>query len=154
MATLNKVLLIGNLTRDPELRSTPKGTPFCLLGVALNRRFKDEDGNQRDETTFVDVEAWGKQAEFVSKYLRCGSPAFIGGRLKLDQWEDKEKKQKRHRLKIIMEEFQFVSSGGNRDKDVEDGNPNREHEGRGRGKRGRSGGASLPNAQPGEDIPF
>jgi len=85
MAYLNKVFLIGNLTRDPELRVTPKGTAICQFGLAVNRQFKDESGQTRDETTFVDIEAWGKQGELVSKYLTKGSPAMVEGRLKLDQ---------------------------------------------------------------------
>ena len=89
MAYLNKVFLIGNLTRDPELRVTPKGTAVCQFGLAVNRQFKDESGATRDETAFIDIEAWGKQGELVSKYLQKGSLAFIEGRLKFDSWEDK-----------------------------------------------------------------
>jgi len=89
MAYLNKVFLIGNLTRDPELRVTPKGTAICQFGIAVNRQFKDESGATRDETTFVDIEAWGKQGELVAKYLAKGSLAMVEGRLKFDQWEDK-----------------------------------------------------------------
>ena len=80
MAYLNKVFLIGNLTRDPELRVTPKGTAICQFGLAVNRQFKDESGATRDETTFVDIEAWGKQGELVAKYLTKGSPAMVEGR--------------------------------------------------------------------------
>ena len=83
MASLNKVLLIGNLTRDPELRVTPKGTAICQFGLAVNRQYKDESGATRDETAFIDIEAWGKQGELVAKYLHKGSPAFIEGRLSL-----------------------------------------------------------------------
>jgi len=114
MAYLNKVFLIGNLTRDPELRVTPKGTPICQFGLAVNRQFKDESGATRDETTFVDIEAWGKQGELVSKYLTKGSPCFVEGRLRLDQWEDKTSGQKRSRLKIVLDNVQFLGgrSGG------------------------------------------
>jgi single-strand DNA-binding protein len=112
MAHLNKVFLIGNLTRDPELRVTPKGTSICQFGLAVNRQFKDESGATRDETTFVDIEAWGKQGELVSKYLTKGSPAFVEGRLKLDQWEDKQSGQKRSRLKIVLENVQFLGRSG------------------------------------------
>lgn len=112
MAYLNKVLLIGNLTRDPELRVTPKGTPICQFGLAVNRQFKDESGATRDETTFVDIEAWGKQGELVSKYLTKGSPCFVEGRLRLDQWEDKQSGQKRSRLKVVLENVQFLGRGG------------------------------------------
>lgn len=110
MAYLNKVFLIGNLTRDPELRVTPKGTAICQFGIAVNRQFKDESGATRDETTFVDIEAWGKQGELVSKYLTKGSLAMVEGRLKLDQWEDKTSGQKRSKLKVVLDNVQFLST--------------------------------------------
>jgi single-strand DNA-binding protein len=132
MAYLNKVFLIGNLTRDPELRVTPKGTAICQFGIAVNRQFKDESGATRDETTFVDIEAWGKQGELVSKYLSKGSPAMVEGRLKLDQWEDKTSGQKRSKLKVVLDNVQFLSS-------------------RGAGGGGAAGGA--PHAAPAEGEP-
>lgn len=112
MASLNKVFLIGNLTRDPETRVTPKGTAICQFGLAVNRQFKDESGAARDETTFVDIEAWGKQAELVQKYLTKGSPAMVEGRLKFDQWEDKQTQQKRSKLKVVLDNVQFLSTRG------------------------------------------
>jgi single-strand DNA-binding protein len=112
MASLNKVFLIGNLTRDPELRVTPKGTAICQFGLAVNRQYKDDSGATRDETTFVDIEAWGKQGELVAKYLTKGSPAFVEGRLRLDQWEDKTSGQKRSRLKIVLDNVQFLGRPG------------------------------------------
>jgi single-strand DNA-binding protein len=112
MAYLNKVFIIGNLTRDPELRVTPKGTAICQFGIAVNRQYKDESGATRDETTFVDIEAWGKQGELVSKYLSKGSLAMVEGRLKLDQWEDKQSGQKRSKLKVVLDNVQFLSSRG------------------------------------------
>jgi single-strand DNA-binding protein len=112
MAYLNKVFIIGNLTRDPELRVTPKGTAICQFGIAVNRQYKDESGATRDETTFVDVEAWGKQGELVSKYLSKGSLAMVEGRLRLDQWEDKQSGQKRSKLKVVLDNVQFLSSRG------------------------------------------
>jgi single-strand DNA-binding protein len=112
MAYLNKVFLIGNLTRDPELRVTPKGTAICQFGIAVNRQFKDESGATRDETTFVDIEAWGKQGELVSKYLSKGSLAMVEGRLKFDQWEDKTSGQKRSKLKVVLDNVQFLSTRG------------------------------------------
>ncbi len=111
MASLNKVMLIGNLTRDPELRVTPKGTAICQFGLAVNRQFKDESGQSRDETTFIDIEAWGKQGETIAKYVTKGRPLFVEGRLKLDQWEDKQSGQKRSKLKVVLEGFQFLGSG-------------------------------------------
>ena len=112
MAYLNKVFLIGNLTRAPELRMTPKGTAICQFGIAVNRQFKDESGATRDETTFVDIEAWGKQGELVSKYLNKGSLAMVEGRLKFDQWEDKTSGQKRSKLKVVLDNVQFLSTRG------------------------------------------
>jgi single-strand DNA-binding protein len=111
MAYLNKVFLIGNLTRDPELRVTPKGTAICSFGLAVNRQYRDESGTARDETTFVDIEAWGKQGELVSKYLTKGSPCMVEGRLRLDAWEDKTSGQKRSKLKVVLDNVQFLSRG-------------------------------------------
>jgi single-strand DNA-binding protein len=112
MAYLNKVFLIGNLTRDPELRVTPKGTAVCQFGLAVNRQYKDESGATRDETAFIDIEAWGKQGELCSKYLQKGSLAFIEGRLKFDSWEDKQSGQKRSKLKVVLDNVQFLTRGG------------------------------------------
>lgn len=110
MASFNKVIITGNLTRDPELRVTPKGTSICQFGIAINRTFKDESGATRDDTTFVDIEAWGKTGELIAKYLEKGSQALIEGRLKLDQWEDKQSGQKRSKLKVVAEGVQFLGS--------------------------------------------
>jgi single-strand DNA-binding protein len=110
MANFNKVILAGNLTRDPELRYTPKGTAIARIGLAINRRFAGEDGQMREETTFVDVDAFGKQAETIGQYLRKGRPILIEGRLRLDQWDDKQTGQKRSKLGVVMESFQFIDS--------------------------------------------
>ncbi|PAW67884.1 MAG: single-stranded DNA-binding protein [Opitutia bacterium Tous-C1TDCM] len=114
MPSLNKVLLMGNLTRDPELRVTPKGTSICQFALAINRQFKMESGESREEVIFVDVEAWGKQGETIAKYVTKGRPLYVEGRLKLDQWEDKNTKEKRSRMKVVLEQFQFLgdSRGG------------------------------------------
>lgn len=114
MPSLNKVLLMGNLTRDPELRVTPKGTPICQFSLAINRQFKMESGESREEVIYVDVEAWGKQGETIAKYCTKGRPLFVEGRLRLDQWEDKNTKEKRSRMKVVLEQFQFLgdSRGG------------------------------------------
>ena len=111
MANLNKVMLIGNLTRDPELRVTPKGTAICTFSLAVNRKFKDESGGEREEVTYVDIEAWGKSGENISKYCTKGRPLFVEGRLRLDQWEDKNTKEKRSRMKVVCENFQFLGTG-------------------------------------------
>ena len=114
MPSLNKVLLMGNLTRDPELRVTPKGTPICQFSLAINRQFKMESGESREEVIYVDVEAWGKQGETIAKYMTKGRPLYVEGRLRLDQWEDKTTKEKRSRMKVVLEQFQFLgdSRGG------------------------------------------
>jgi single-strand DNA-binding protein len=114
MPSLNKVLLMGNLTRDPELRVTPKGTPICQFSLAINRQFKMESGETREEVIYVDVEAWGKQGETIAKYCTKGRPLYVEGRLRLDQWEDKNTKEKRSRMKVVLEQFQFLgdSRGG------------------------------------------
>jgi single-strand DNA-binding protein len=110
MASFNKVILLGNLTRDPELRYTPKGQPVAKLGLAVNRSYKTEAGETREEVTFIDIDAWGKQAELIGQYLRKGHPLFVEGRLKLDQWDDKNTGQKVSKLRVVMESFQFVGS--------------------------------------------
>jgi single-strand DNA-binding protein len=112
MASLNKVFLIGNLTRDPELRVTPKGTPIAQFGIAVNRKFKKEDGSDGEEVTYVDIEAWGKHGELVAKYLTKGSPAMIEGRLKFEQWEDKTSGKKMSKLKVVLDNVQFLSTRG------------------------------------------
>ena len=113
MASFNKVILLGNLTRDPELRYTPKGMATARLGLAVNRKFKAADGQEREEVTFIDVDAWGKQAELIAQYLKKGAPLFVEGRLKFDQWDDKQTGQKVSKLRVVLEGFQFV--GGPRD---------------------------------------
>ena len=111
MASYNKVILIGNLTRDPELRYTPKGTAVAKIGLAVNREWKDESGAKKEEVTFVDVDAFGRQAEVISQYLKKDRPILVDGRLKLDQWDDKQTNQKRSRLGVVLESFQFLDSG-------------------------------------------
>lgn len=110
MANFNKVYLMGNLTRDPELRYTPKGQAVVKLGLAVNRRYTTESGETREEVTFVDIDAWGKQAEVISQYCKKGKPLFVEGRLKLDQWDDKTTGQKRSALRVHLEGFQFIGS--------------------------------------------
>lgn len=111
MANLNKVMLIGNLTRDPELRYTPKGTAVAELGLAINRVWNNEQGQRQEETTFVDVTLWSRQAELAQQYLTKGSPVYIEGRLSLDTWDDKTTGQKRSKLKVIGENLQFLPTG-------------------------------------------
>ncbi len=110
--SVNKVFLMGNLTRDVELKYTPSNQPVATFGIAMNRRYKTKDGENREETTFVDCEAWARTAEVMSEYLSKGRPVFIEGRLKLDQWQDKEGNN-RSKLRVVVENFQFVDSRGN-----------------------------------------
>lgn len=107
---MNQVNILGNLTRDPEVSYTPKGTAVCNLGVANNRVTFDEQGNKREEVTFLDVTAWGKQAENCGKYLNKGSKVLIQGRLKTDSWDDKQTGQKRYKLVIVAEQITFIGS--------------------------------------------
>lgn len=109
MASYNKVLLMGNLTRDVELRQIPSGQSVAKIGLAVNRRWRDANGEDREEVTYVDCEAWGKQAEVMAKYLAKGRPVFVEGRLKLDQWEDKEG-NKQSKMRVVVEAFQFIDS--------------------------------------------
>ena len=108
MSNFNKVYLMGNLTRDPELRYTPKGAATAKLSMAVNRKYRTDAGEDREEVTFVDIEVWGKQAEAIAKYCKKGRPLFVEGRLKLDQWDDKATGQKRSALKVVLEGFQFI----------------------------------------------
>ena len=114
MASFNKVILAGNLTRDPELRYTPKGTAVARLGIACNRKWKSETGEMKEEVTFVDVDAFGKTAETIGQYLKKGRPILIEGRLRYDTWEDKQSGQKKSKLSVVLENFQFLDSGGGR----------------------------------------
>jgi single-strand DNA-binding protein len=111
MANLNRVLLMGNLTRDPELRYLPSQMPVVSLGLAINRRWKNQQGEQQEETVFIDCDAFGRPAEVINQYLKKGRPIFIEGRLRLDQWTDKEG-NKRSKLKVVVENFQFVDGRG------------------------------------------
>lgn len=171
MANLNKVLLMGRLTRDPELRYTPKGTAVADLSMAINRYRGGTDGGERtEETTFVDVTLWGKQAETANQYLNKGREVFIEGRLQLDSWEDKSSGQKRSKLKVVGELMQFVggagggnnSSGGDSHEDSRPSYGGEQSENYSRQSSGPAAGSSLsgegnsPSAMDEEDddIPF
>ena len=119
MASFNKVILLGNLTRDPEVRYTPKGSAVCDLGIAVNRQYTLDSGEKREEVTYVDVVLWARLAEIAGEYLKKGRPVFIEGRLQLDTWDDKQTGQKRNKLRVIGETMQLlggrppgVGSGG------------------------------------------
>src|SRR5271170_7174233 len=109
-ASLNKVLLMGNLTRDPEVKYTPKGTAVCDLGIAINDSYKAQDGTIKETVTFVDVEVWGRTAENCKQYLTKGRPVFVEGQLRLDQWE--QDGQKRSKMKVRADRVQFLGGGG------------------------------------------
>ena len=117
MANVNKVMLLGNITRDLEVRYTPKGTAVCDLGMAVNRIRTGDNGERIEEVPYVDVTLWGRQAELAGQYLSKGRSVFIEGRLQLDQWDDKQTGQKRSRLRVVGENMQFIGgqggSGGN-----------------------------------------
>ncbi len=112
MANLNKVMLIGNLTRDPEIKYTPKGSAIAELGLAINRYYTTESGEKKEETTFVDVTLWGRQAEIAKEYLGKGKPVYIEGRLQLDTWDDKQTGQKRSKLRVTGEQMQLLGARG------------------------------------------
>jgi single-strand DNA-binding protein len=149
MANLNKVMLIGNLTRDPQLSYLPSQTAVVEIGLAVNRRWTGQDGQKREDTCFVDCQAFGRQAETINKYLRKGNPVFLEGRLKFDSWTGQDG-TKRSKLRVTVENFQFLPSGG------------QGGQGGGGGSNDMSGGSGVQgNSQSGEessggheDIPF
>jgi single-strand DNA-binding protein len=124
MPNLNKVMLIGNLTRDPEIKYTPKGTAIAAFGLAVNRNYTTETGEKREEVTFIDLEAYARLAEIIGEYCKKGRPIFVEGRLKLDQWDDKQSGQKRSKMKVVVETMQLLGSregGGGGDYPAEGG---------------------------------
>src|SRR4051794_22901183 len=131
MASYNKVILMGNLTRDPQMKYLPSQTAVVEFGLACNRKYKTQSGEQKEEVTFVDCTAFGRTGEVINQYFTKGKPIFIEGRLKYDQWEDKQGGGKRHKLTVVVDNFQFV---GGRD---------------GGGGGGRSEGGGDFGAEPG-----
>ena len=147
MASFNKVLLLGNLTRDPEVRYTPKGSAVADLGIAVNRQYTLDSGEKREEVTYVDVTFWGRTAEVAGEYLKKGRPVFIEGRLQLDTWDDKQSGQKRSKLKVIGEMMQMLGARPGGGGDVEEGSAPRKSSAPPPGK--------GPPAEPEDDeIPF
>ena len=166
MANLNKVLLMGRLTRDPETRYTPKGTAIADLGLAINRVLpaEQEGGERREETTFVDVTLWGKTAELAQQYLTKGRSVFIEGRLQLDTWDDKQSGQKRSKLKVVGEHLEFLDSrpAQGQGSEANGGNPTTGTVTTSTGNQGRRA-QPVPRPQPArdpdldaepDDIPF
>ncbi|MDQ6654581.1 MAG: single-stranded DNA-binding protein, partial [Verrucomicrobiota bacterium] len=155
---------LGNLTRDPEVRYTPKGTAVADLGIAVNRTYTAENGEKREEVTFVDVTFWGRTAENAGQYLKKGRPVFVEGRLQLDSWDDKQSGQKRSKLKVVGELLQFLGGrqgggGGEGEPDESGGGSSNYGSGSGGGGSARSSSAPPPRApRPAEpdddDIPF
>ena len=138
-ASFNRVILVGNITRDPQVKYTTGGTAMAEIGLAVNRRYKDANGQQKDETTFVDVQLWGRTAEIAGEYLRKGSSVLIEGRLQLDQWEDRETQQKRSKLRVVGEQMTML--GGKSGERTERQEPQQ----------------NQPDAAPGEspeEVPF
>ena len=152
MASFNKVILLGNLTRDPEVRYTPKGTAVTELGMAVNRVYTAENGEKREETTFVDVTLWGRTAEIAGEYLKKGRPVFIEGRLQLDTWDDKQSGQKRSKLKVVGEGLQLLGGrpgggGGSGGGDEEGGS-------RSSSRPAPPPRAAVPSEPDDDEIPF
>ncbi len=156
MGSFNRVILMGNVTRDPEVRYTPKGSAVTEVGLAVNRQYTTEGGEKREETTFVDVTLWGRTAEIAGEFLKKGRPVLFEGRLQLDSWEDKQSGQKRSKLRVVGETMQLL--GGRGDAPVA---------GSGGGSGARPASQSRPSqeapehsvedfgdAPPDDDIPF
>jgi single-strand DNA-binding protein len=165
MANLNKVMIIGNVTRDPEIKYTPKGSAVTDLGIAVNRVYTPEGGEKREETTFVDVTLWGRQAEIAGEYCKKGRSVYIEGRLQLDSWEDKTSGQKRSKLRVVGESFQLLgprpgggggnSGGGDEEYSDRPQNTQRREPSSGGGGGFSSGRSTAPQAPIEEDdIPF
>jgi single-strand DNA-binding protein len=162
MANLNKVMIIGNVTRDPEIKYTPKGSAVTDLGIAVNRVFTPEGGERREETTFVDVTLWGRQAEIAGEYCKKGRSIYVEGRLQLDNWEDKTSGQKRSKLRVVGENFQLLgprpgggggSGGGGGDEEYSERPARREQPSSGGGfSKGSNTAPQSPIEE--DDIPF
>lgn len=157
MANLNKVMIIGNVTRDPEVKYTPKGSAVTDLGIAVNRTYKVGE-ERKEEVTYVDVTLWGRLAEIAGEYCRKGKPVYIEGRLQLDSWEDKSTGQKRSKLRVVGEEMQLLgpkmggSSGGGGDEEHSERPARREQPSSGGGF-SRGSAPSQPSIEE-DDIPF
>lgn len=157
MATLNEVRLIGNLSRDPELRVTPSGSSVCQFAIAVNREFKDAGGQKREEVAFIDCEAWGKTGELVQQYLSKGSQCLVCGRLRQDSWEDKADGKKRSRLKVVLENVQFLGAPRGNGGQSSSPTPTEEHSFNEKGERTappRRTSAPPPPENIDEDVPF
>ncbi len=146
MRGFSKAIITGNLTRDPELRTTPNGASVCSFSVAVNRVFRDSSGTQQESVSFIDCSAWGKLGEMISQYAKKGSGVLVSGRLDQRSWEDKATGQKRSRVEIVVEDFNFTSNANDRDGGGRGGNSY----GGNAGDKGGSDGADEPAP---DDIP-
>jgi single-strand DNA-binding protein len=153
MASFNKVILLGNLTRDPEVRYTPKGSAVCDLGLAVNRAYTLDNGEKREEVTYVDVVLWARLAEIAGEYLKKGRPVFIEGRLQLDTWDDKQSGQKRSKLRVIGETMQLLGSRPSGGGGGEGGEEDRGGASRGGGRTAPPPKAAAPDPDD-DEIPF
>lgn len=168
MANFNKVILMGNITRDPEIKMLPSGTAVCEFGLAINRNWTAQDGTKKEEVTFVDISAFGNQAETLTKYVKKGSPLHVEGRLKLDQWEAQDG-SKRSKLRVILESFQFLGSKQEEAQGEYQGEPQRQAAPRGQARPKTNSNVSQHTRQqsaavlddtstgpgiPDDDIPF
>jgi len=152
MASMNKVFLVGNLTRDPEVRYLPSGTAVADLGLAINDNFKNRDGEMVERTVFVNVAAWGKQGELCGQYLSKGSPVLIEGRLRFEEWESKEG-EKRNRLSVNADRVQFLSGGRKGEEGVKSRGPSQAPPAE-RGPAPSSNAGPAAAAADDDDLPF
>jgi len=154
MANFNRVILMGNLTRDPQLKYLPSNTAVCEFGMAINRRWRDKDGNQRDEVCYVDLAAFGRQGETINQYMSKGRPMLVEGRLKFDSWTGQDG-QKRSKLSVVVENFTFV---GTRDGGGAPGGGGGARQAQPAPARGEPESDFTPEHDPGppagDDIPF
>ena len=155
MANVNKVILIGNVTRDPEVKFTSKGSAVTDIGLAINRNYTLDNGEKREETTFVDVELWGRLAEIAGEYAKKGRPLYVEGRLRMDTWEDKASGQKRSRMKVVGENLQLLggrTEGGGRPSSG--GGEHESHESPAPRRTAPPPSRPAPSSEPDDDIPF
>ena len=155
MANVNKVILIGNVTRDPEVKFTSKGSAVTDIGLAINRNYTLDNGEKREETTFVDVELWGRLAEIAGEYAKKGRPIYVEGRLRMDTWEDKTSGQKRSRMKVVGENLQLLGGrpeGGGRPSSG--GGEHESHEAPAPRRTAPPASRPAPSSEPDDDIPF
>ena len=154
MANFNKVILAGNLTRDPELRYTAKGMAIAKITLAINRTWRNEGGETKEEVTFVDVDAFGRTAENIGQYFKKGRPILVEGRLRYETWEDKQTNQKRSKLGVVLENFQFLDSNRAGEGGAPDAPRSRPAAAPGAKAEASDGGADAPPPPEDDDVPF